>query len=259
MVSQDGEFHSTGKATTGVVMDNGNSSGTVAKLMVFEGQRSYVDALRLALDITEDLRVVASDVHVTEACRRATELGVDVVVCSNSPSPGYTGLKLVQLLLEESSRLGGTPRREPPIPTVILTEYPTAGLADAARAYSNVSIVSKRSPITDVVRSLRSVVRGQRVFHGVNEDPFGLSKAEIEVLEALVQGGTASSIAADLHLSVHAIRARIRGVLTKSNSTSQLEAVSKGISSGVVAPPSVGLLGGDAYELLAENQSETGL
>ena len=225
-----------------------NDNGTVAKLMVLDGQRSYLDALRLALDITGDLRVVASDVHATTACQRAMELGVSVVVASNSPSPGWTGLGLVNQLLKESTQLTGTPRREPLIPVVILTEYPTAGLAEAARGYGNVSVVSKRSPITDVVRSLRSASRGQRVFLGIHEDPFRLTKAEIEVLEALVQGGTATSIAADLHLSVHAIRARIRGVLTKSNSTSQLEAVSKGISYGVVAPPPIVLPGDEHLE-----------
>ena len=100
-------------------------------------------------------------------------------------------------------------------------------------------MVSKQAPITDVVRGLRSAVRGDRVFLGVNVDPFGLSRAETEVLEALVQGGTATSIAEDLHLSVHAIRARIRGVLVKTNSSSQLEAVSKTIALGVVAPPAL--------------------
>jgi len=213
----------------------------VAKLMVLEDQRSYSDALRLALDLTEDLRVVATDVHPSSACRKAIELGVGLIVASDSPAPGWTSLEFAQLLVEESSKVARTPRREPLLPIVLLSSYPTAGLAEAARVFGNVSVVSKSSPITDVVRSLRSALRGQRVFHGVNSDPFGLTKAEIEVLEALVRGGTATSIAEDLHLSVHAIRARIRGVLTKSGSTSQLEAVSKGIASGVVAPPPINL------------------
>lgn len=237
-------------------MANNDSGNSTAKLIVLDRQRSYLDALRLALDITEDLCVVASDVHATPACRRAVELGVDAVVTSNSPSPGWTGLDLVNRLLQGSSQMTVMSRRQPIVPIVILTEYPTAGLAEAARSYENVSVVSKRSPITDVVRSLRSAVRGQRVFLGINEDPFGLTKAEIEVLEALVHGGTATSIATDLHLSVHAIRARIRGVLTKSNSTSQLEAVSKGISNGVVAPPPI-VLPGDEHLVHADDDWPT--
>ena len=57
-----------------ICMANNDSDNSAAKLMVLDGQRSYLDALRLALDMTEDLRVVASDVHVTEACRRAMDL-----------------------------------------------------------------------------------------------------------------------------------------------------------------------------------------
>lgn len=204
--------------------------------MLFEHQRSYSDALRLALDITEDLRVVVSDGDPELAPQLVTELGIDLVVTSNLPLPGWPALSIAAKL---RARGDGGRKQSPCVPILILTAYPTPWLVDAAKTYSNVSVVSKQAPITDVVRGLRSAVRGDRVFLGVNVDPFGLSRAETEVLEALVQGGTATSIAEDLHLSVHAIRARIRGVLVKTNSSSQLEAVSKTIALGVVAPPAL--------------------
>lgn len=49
---------------------------------------------------------------------------------------------------------------------------------------------------------------------------------------------TATEIAEQLCLSVHAIRARIRGLLQKTFSTSQLEAVTKATRAGLVVPPS---------------------
>lgn len=207
-----------------------------SRIMLFEHQRSYSDALRLALDITEDLRVVVSDLEPEFAWKRIGELGIDLVVTSNQPLPGWPALEIASSL---RGRPDGSMKKAPSVPVVILTAYPTPCLVDAAKGFPNVSVVSKQRPITDVVRAMRSAVRGDRVFLGVNSDPFGLSRAETEVLESLVQGGTATSIAEDLHLSVHAIRARIRGVLVKTGSTSQLEAVSKAIAFGVVAPPSI--------------------
>lgn len=202
-----------------------------ATIAVFDAQRSYVDALRLALDITEDLRVVSSDTEHEAGIERLAKLEPSLLVTSNRPFEGVTGLDLIEELRSVPRTHGQV------IPIVVLTAYPTPGLATAARMYSGVSVVSKHRPITDIVRSLRSVVRGKELFIGIQEDPYSLSRAELEVLELLVRGYSAAAIADLLHLSVHAIRARIRGVLVKTDSTSQLESVAKAIGAGVVAPP----------------------
>ena len=71
----------------------------------------------------------------------------------------------------------------------------------------------------------------------VAADPYSLTPAEMEVLEYLAAGLNASVISNELCLSVHAIRARIRGLLTKTESSSQLEAVAKATRAGLVVPP----------------------
>ena len=205
-----------------------------ATIVVVERQRSYVDALRLALGITEDLRVVASEFDPTDALRRVTESKPSVVISGYQLTTDTNGLDLARSLREHeaSQNLEMTP-------FLLLTAYPTPGIAQAARGLSSVSVMSKNLAITEVVSGLRSVVDGATLYAGVAEDPFGLSKAEYEVLELLATGLNATSIARDLHLSVHAIRARIRGLLTKTDSTSQLEAVVKALGTGVVAPPTL--------------------
>ena len=208
----------------------------VARIMVLEAQRSYVDALRLVLDITEDLHVVSVETEFSSIRERVKDLRLGLVITSNRPDVGLTGLDVVEALRDRGD---GVARQDPAVPVVVLSSFPTPVLAQTARTFSNVSVVAKERPITDVVRSLRSAFRGQPVFVGIHDDPFHFTSAEVEVLEALVMGHTASSIADELHLSVHAIRARIRGVLTKTSSTSQLEAVSKAIRAGVIAPPPV--------------------
>ena len=221
-----------GMAKDQLDMRPGGEGRSAANIVMFESQRSYSDALRLALDITEDLRIAWCDQELLTGLKRVEEQDPTLVVTGHRPCLGYTGLDVVSRIRKQE--LDG-PRNAAPVPIVLLTSYPTPGAAMAMKQYPRVSVVSKQCPVTDIVRILRSVVSGEDHFVGVHTDPFGLSPAEFEVLERLVHGYTAGEIADELHLSVHAIRARIRGVLTKTNSTSQLESVSRTIASGVVA------------------------
>lgn len=203
------------------------------RIILLGRERSYIDALRLALDMTEDLRVVAAEAYFDDAMRKVIEAKPSCVITDAQLDDHNTALKLLNELNSPHvvSQVGRS------IPTMILTSYPTTALCLGASAFPGTSLVSRQRPITEVVRALRSTLRGSAVELGVCEDPFGLTRAELEVLELLVMGYNASTIADELHLSVHAIRARIRGLLTKTDSTSQLESVSKAIGAGVVAPP----------------------
>ena len=203
---------------------------TITKIVVIDSERSYVDALGLALELTSDLRIVAQNGEVQKGLADVRRMDADLLIAATLPKSTPDGLSLVDFLCQDSSRV-------PAIPVVFLTAYPNSALAAAAKLYRNVSVVSKQLPVTEVVRNIRTAIGGEEVFAGVHSDPYGLSPAEFEVLEFLVIGKNAASIAQDMHLSIHAIRARIRSLLAKTSSRSQLEAVAKAISHGIVAPP----------------------
>ena len=122
-------------------------------------------------------------------------------------------------------------------PIAILTAFAAPAIIMRARELPNVVVLSKRSAITEIVSGLRRAVDGGPPMGVIADDPFSLSPAEMEVLEYLAAGLNASTIASELCLSVHAIRARIRGLLTKTESSSQLEAVAKATRAGLVVPP----------------------
>ncbi len=207
------------------------SQSTITKIVVIDSERSYVDALGLALELTSDLRIVAQNGEVQKGLADVRRMDADLLIAATLPKSTPDGLSLVDFLCQDSSS------RVPAIPVVFLTAYPNSALAAAAKLYRNVSVVSKQLPVSEVVRNIRTAIGGEEVFAGVHSDPYGLSPAEFEVLEFLVIGKNAASIAQDMHLSIHAIRARIRSLLAKTSSRSQLEAVAKAISHGIVAPP----------------------
>lgn len=206
------------------------SVSTITKIVVIDNQRSYVDAFGLALELTSDLRVVAHESKLEEGLDLIRRVEPDLIVTASLPRSTFDGFHMVSDLGETDSRS---------VPLVFLTAYASHSLVVAAKEYGDVSVISKHLPVADIVNGLRSIVTGEQIFLGVASDPFNLSPAELEVLEFLIEGQSAARIADDMHLSIHAIRARIRSLLAKTSSRSQLEAVAKAITAGIVAPPPV--------------------
>lgn len=207
---------------------------SVSRIVLIDDVRGFTDSLTLALSLTGDLRVVAADVNAEQGFRSIEAAHPDLIVTDYSLSGRATGIDLAKRVREAEA----TNSRSTTVPIVILTAFPAPVVAREALEVQGVSVLSKRSPVTEIVARLRQSVMGICSAPVVVFDPFSLSPAELEVLELLASGMTATMIAEQLCLSVHAIRARIRGLLTKTHSTSQLEAVTKAARAGLVVPPS---------------------
>ncbi len=204
----------------------------VRRLAIVEDQRSYAEALTLALDLTDDLRVVSTSKTCEAGFRAIVANPPDLAVLDYRLQGSNTnGMELAQQLrMHEHAAVAS-------IPIVILTSYPAPQVIRHASEVPNVSIVSKHSRISEIVAVFRSSINGASSLTAPPLDPYHLSAAELEALEFLAQGHSAASISRELCLSLHAIRARIRGILQKMNVSSQLEAVSLATSAGLVAPP----------------------
>lgn len=205
-----------------------------SRLVLIDDHRSFTDALSLALSLTGDLRVVAAAQDAVDGLRAIEASRPDLIVTDYRLCGRVTGIDVARRVRDaEATNLRGMSTT----PIVILTAFPAPVVAREASEMECVTVLSKRSTMTDIVAALRCAVLRRWAEPAVVADPYGLSPAELEVLEYLSSGMTASAIAAELCLSVHAIRARIRGLLTKTDSTSQLEAVMKATRAGLVVPP----------------------
>lgn len=206
------------------------------RLVVIDDQRSFAEALKLALGLTDDLRVVGLEQSAEAGLGLVDSLRPDLIVTSYRLLGSVTGLDMARSVRDKER---AEDRSLTPI--VVLTAFPAPAVIRRAREVPNVVVLSKRSAITEIVSGLRRAIDGGPAVGVVADDPYSLSPAEMEVLEFLSAGHNAASIAGELHLSVHAIRARIRGLLTKTNSSSQLEAVAKATRAGLVVPPAFDL------------------
>lgn len=203
-----------------------------ARLVVVDDQRSFAEALKLALGMTDDLRVVGLEQTPKAALALVGSMQPNLIVTSYRILGAVTGLDLATQIRDQER---ANDRERTPI--VVLTSFPAPAVIRRAREVPGVTVLSKRSAISEIVGGLRRAIDGGPSIGVSVEDRYALSPAELEVLEFLSAGFNASMIATELCLSVHAIRARIRGLLSKTDSSSQLEAVAKATRAGLVVPP----------------------
>ena len=81
------------------------SQSTITKIVVIDSERSYVDALGLALELTSDLRIVAQNGEVQKGLADVRRMDADLLIAATLPKStpdgpvSYTHLTLPTILL----------------------------------------------------------------------------------------------------------------------------------------------------------------
>ena len=201
------------------------------RIVMIDEHRSFAETLQIALSRSSNLRIVGIEDTATGGMRRIRRLRPDLVIASQRLNGTTSGLELVNEL-RTFERLEGRAMT----PFVLLSSFVTPSLIGKADAIPKTIVLSKRSGLDELLCELQSAaLRGRSPGASLN-DPFGLTPAQQEVLDYLSLGLSPAQIAEEVGISLHAIRARIRGLLVKTNSASQLEAVVRGTRAGLVCP-----------------------
>lgn len=196
---------------------------------MIDDQVSYAEAFGLALSTTGDLLLVGRASDGESGVELCLSIEPDIIVTDYRLPGGDTGTEVAKRLRAEGVTA----------PIAVLTGFVAPQVTRDAKGIDDVSVFSKDSPIVDVVNGLRSALAGtpSTPDESAASPAVALSSGELEVLELLAKGLNASQIAEQLHLSLHTIRSRIKHLLRKLGSTSQLEAIAKATRLGLVVPP----------------------
>jgi len=197
------------------------------------------EALHRALDVEEDMKVVAEASDGEEAVKLASELKPDVVVM-DIVMPKVNGIEATRKIKEIA----------PDIAILILTAYDddeyVLGLLDAGAA----GYLLKSARGRDLVGAIRAIRAGESVLHPkiiakllkramaapVEEHKASgiLSERESEVLRLVALGMSNKEVAEELFLSQRTIKAHLTSVFNKLNVASRSEAIVKGLQWGLV-------------------------
>jgi len=198
------------------------------------------EALHRALDIEEDMKVVAEASDGEEAVKLASELKPDVVVM-DIVMPKVNGIEATRKIKEIA----------PDTAILILTAYDdeeyVLGLLDAGAA----GYLLKSARGRDLVGAIRAIRAGESVLHPniiarllkratvtvvkENKAQGLLSERESEVLRLVALGMSNKEVAEKLFLSQRTVKAHLTSVFNKLNVASRSEAIVKGLQWGLVA------------------------
>jgi len=197
------------------------------------------EALHRALDVEEDMKVVAEASDGEEAIKLASELKPNVVVM-DIVMPKVNGIEATRKIKEIA----------PDTAILILTAYDddeyVLGLLDAGAA----GYLLKSARGRDLVGAIRTLRAGESVLHpniiarllkratvtSVKESKAQglLSEREAEVLRLVALGMSNKEVAEELFLSQRTVKAHLTSVFNKLNVASRSEAIIKGLQWGLV-------------------------
>ena len=204
-----------------------------ARVAFIDDERTFAEAMALALQRTEDMRIVCTAPCAITGFAAVERVRPDLVVVDYRLQGAQTGVDLARKIRHCETTL----RMKHRMPIVLLSAYSAPRVLRDAGDIAGMSILSKEMRLRDILDGFRRALAGHESSGVTSDVPHGLSPAEIEVLEYMALGRNATEMARELCVSVHAIRARIKGTLRKMGASNQLQAVAMASSLGLVVPP----------------------
>ncbi|MEU1316184.1 response regulator transcription factor [Streptomyces tibetensis] len=189
------------------------------RLLLADDHEMVLTCLASALQAVEDFHVVAALTRSEEVLAAAVRTRPTVALLDHM-MPGRNGLQLSADIAEVL----------PSCRTALMTATPQRDVVRAAITQGVLSVVSKATPLSQLIDTLRSVAAGRLTIESElltgtpNGRPSGLSQRETEVLRAISTGAPLGEIAEQLSLSLGTVRNLSSKLIKKLNARNRFDA-----------------------------------
>jgi two-component system NarL family response regulator len=211
------------------------------RVLLFDEQRAFAEALAVRLDTIDDIRVVGIETRMNALPDTVAALRPDVVTLDISDGPGDP-IRPIRIVTERSSA------------TRVLALSSDDNLDVAVRAiWAGIAGWIQKESSTDVlVGAIRGAMSGdavmppqllgglfRRLVAAGLPEPIGdsrlraLTPRETEVLQCMVNGMSRPATADKLSLSPNTVRTHAQKILAKLGAHTSLEAVSVALAAGM--------------------------
>ena len=197
-----------------------------ARILIVDDHPMMREGLSVRISAQADMQVCGEAADVDEALRQVEDTRPDLIIVDLSLRRGH-GLDLIQRIKAS----------HPAVKMLVVSQFEESLYAERSLRAGALGYINKRECQENIVQAIRMVLAGRRYIspemtaHLVAQtievggssgmDPVArLSNRELEVFQLIGQGATTSSIAGQLHLSVHTIeshREKIRHKLGLKN------------------------------------------
>jgi DNA-binding NarL/FixJ family response regulator len=221
---------------------NGSRNRPITVLIV-DDERTFGEALELALGREKDLRIVEVATDGTQAMRAVDEYRPDVVLMDVA-MPGMNGIEVTRRIKEA----------DPDTRIVILSGHDDEHLLARAVQAGATGLLRKTEAVVNVASTVRRAHRGEalhppdevevalrRLRHRRDREDDAarrlerLTPRELEILSLMAEGRPPAEITATLGMSPNTLRTHMQNVLTKLGVHSKMEALVLAIRHGKVA------------------------
>jgi two-component system, NarL family, response regulator DegU len=208
------------------------------KVLAVDDHRLVREGLTNLLRIHPDIEVVGEASDGDEAVAKARSLDPDVILMDIS-MPGMNGITATKLIKKEMPR----------IKIIMLTMLDQEGYVYEAVKSGATGYLLKNTGLEDLVKAIKEVLKGGATLHAEaqaqllkeyvfmarkNQDTYGLSDREIEVLQLLADGMSNKEIAGNLFISTQTVKTHIAHIFDKLGVSDRTEAVAAALRRGLV-------------------------
>jgi DNA-binding NarL/FixJ family response regulator len=203
------------------------------RCFVADDHPAIVDAISRFLANEEGIEVVGTAGGGADAVDRVQELNPDVAIV-DVQMPGMGGIEVARRLVAAGSKTG----------VIVYTGYAERSLVIEAIDAGAAGFVLKESPLSDLVRAVRTVAEGRTyvdpVLAGVLASPDatsripGLTKREREVLRLLADGMRNEQIGRELGISPLTVRTHIEKAMQKLEADTRTQAVANALRMSLI-------------------------
>jgi DNA-binding NarL/FixJ family response regulator len=197
--------------------------------LLIDDHPAMIDAISRVLD-GAGVRIVGSATSAAQGLELLGRRPADVAVV-DLRLPDMEGIALAQEIARSSS----------PARTVLYSGHADPRLAGQALAAGVSGLITKGSPLSEVVRAVRAVAAGGTYVDPLLGGPLALEDRrpalrdrDLALLEYLSNGMTDERIADEIHLSAETVRASIRRVVRSLGARNRAHAVAIALKTGLI-------------------------
>lgn len=197
-------------------------SRSAIRLMLIDDHEMVVQSFRLALELHDDIDVIATANTVAEGVATATTELPDVILMDYD-LPDGDGISAAARIRQA----------DPNINIVLLTGSDDPIALQRAVDAGCLGYLDKTGPLEDLVAAVRIAATGHivisadaltKIVTNTGRHVASLTRREREILHLIADGLTNRAIAERLVLSVHTVRTHVQTILAKLGAHSKLEA-----------------------------------
>ncbi len=201
------------------------------RIFIADDHMSVLEAFINSVNTENDMDIIGFATTGTEAINKCKMLIPDVVLTDISMETGDSGIKLAEQIKTHL----------PDTKIIVMSGFDEISYIPRAKKAGADAFLSKSTPISEFVKMIRAVMRGEKSFPeevtiptAQGEAPF--TERELEIMRLLCKSHSRKEIAEMMHIAEGTVKRHMENMYLKSGCKSALELVVYVVGNGWISP-----------------------